>query len=226
MGIFDRLSRVVRSNVNAMLDSAEDPDKLLAQTISEMESGLKQARRELVETLGTAKRLEKEAAELAKECADWESKAALALRQGDEDLARQALKQKLLTERKVAQVRERAAQSSAASETMKAGIETVEQRTADLKARKGTVASQVRAARSADASTASAPATTGGKAFDDLERLGGRIDQLEAEVEAAQVLEDPRKAELEARFRELEQDSRSQVVEDQLAELKRKVQDS
>ena len=65
MGIFDRLSRVVRSNVNAMLDSAEDPDKLLAQTISEMESGLKQARRELVETLGTAKRLEKEAAELA-----------------------------------------------------------------------------------------------------------------------------------------------------------------
>ena len=226
MGIFDRLSRVVRSNGNAMLDSAEDPDKLLAQTISEMESGLKQARRELVETLGTAKRLEKEAAELAKECADWESKAALALRQGDEDLARQALKQKLLTERKVAQVRERAAQSSAASETMKAGIETVEQRTADLKARKGTVASQVRAARSADASTASAPATTGGKAFDDLERLGGRIDQLEAEVEAAQVLEDPRKAELEARFRELEQDSRSQVVEDQLAELKRKVQDS
>jgi len=95
MGIFNRVSAVVRANLNSLVDHTEDPDKLIAQTIAEMESGLKQARREIVSAVATVKRLEAEAEEQGREVQAWEDKAALAVRKGDEELAREGLKQKL-----------------------------------------------------------------------------------------------------------------------------------
>ena len=59
MGIFSRFNRVLKSNLNSMLDKAEDPAKLIDQTIIEMEKELKEARKELVQTLGASKRLDK-----------------------------------------------------------------------------------------------------------------------------------------------------------------------
>ncbi len=92
MGIFNRLNRVIKSNLNALIDQAEDPDKMLAQTVEDMKSALRRARKELVEAMGSAKRLEKKEQALEQEAADWESKAVLALEQGDDDLAREALR--------------------------------------------------------------------------------------------------------------------------------------
>src|SRR5690606_39125681 len=63
MGIFSRFNRVLKSNLNNLVDKAEDPAKLINQTIIEMEAELKNARKELVQTLGTAKRLDKKRAE-------------------------------------------------------------------------------------------------------------------------------------------------------------------
>ena len=59
MGIFDRFNRVLKSNLNSLVDRAEDPAKLLDQTVVDMETELKRAKRDLVTQLGTAKRLEK-----------------------------------------------------------------------------------------------------------------------------------------------------------------------
>ena len=94
MGIFDRFNRVLKSNLNSLVDRAEDPAKLLDQTVLDMENELKRAKKELVTQLGTAKRLEKKVAEHDEEVKGWEDKAVLALRAGDEMLAREALKMK------------------------------------------------------------------------------------------------------------------------------------
>jgi phage shock protein A len=220
MGILNRLGRVVKSNVNALLDAAEDPEKTIAQTVSDMRSGLKQARRELVSTLGTAKRLTSEADELRREALGWEDKAALALRSGDDALARQALGQKLQLEKRAAQSSARAAQALRAADDMKAALDRLEQKTEELDAHKSALAAQVRAARSAPETGGPLPHASA--AFADLERMASRVDSMEAEIEAAAVLDDPHKRELEARFRELEQNADSRTVEDQLAELKRK----
>ena len=59
MGIFSRLNRVIKSNLNALIDQAEDPDKMIGQTVADMKSALQCARNELIEAMGTAKRLEK-----------------------------------------------------------------------------------------------------------------------------------------------------------------------
>ena len=224
MGIFTRLNTVLKSNLNSLLDGAEDPEKMIGQTVVDLETEVKKARKELVSTLGTAKRLDKKADELEAEAIRWEEKATLAIREGDEGLAREALRLKLKTQGEAATVREQSAQQDRAAGEMKATLESVDRKIDDLKARQGTLAAQVRRAREAPGTgPAGAGGRFGSETFNELERMTGRIDQLEAEVEASNVLEEPRRAEVEAKFRDLERRTASGAVEDELAALKKKL---
>lgn len=224
MGIFNRLNRVIKSNLNSLIDQAEEPDKMIAQTVEDMKTALRRARKELIEAMGSAKRLEKKEQTLEQEAADWENKAVLALEQEDEDLAREALRRKSRTLKEAGAVRARAAEQATAADAMQAQLERVEQKLDDLKARKKTLAAQVRRARDEHPDPGAAIADKlGGGAFSDLERMADQIDQLDAEVEAHQVLEDPKQAELDARFRALESSDGEDDVDDELAALKAKL---
>ena len=109
---------------------------------------------------------------------------------------------------------------------MKAQLERIEHKLDDLKARQKTLAAQIRRARSQQPDSAGgAGDRLGGGAFSDLERMADQIDQLDAEVEAHEVLEDPKRAELDARFRSLESEEGEDEVEDELAALKAKLRD-
>jgi phage shock protein A len=222
MGIFSRLNRVIKSNLNALIDQAEDPDKMIGQTVADMKAALRRARKDLVEAMGTAKRLENKERELEKEAAEWEQKAILALEQDDDDLAREALRRKARTLNEVEKVRARAAEQSTAAEAMQAQLERVEEKLDDLKSRQKTLAAQVRQARDQNPDPGQPMGERlGGGAFSDLDRMADQIDQLDAEVEAHQLLEDPRRAELDARLRALGADEGD--VDDQLAALKAKL---
>jgi phage shock protein A len=224
MAIFDRFNRVLKSNLNSLVDRAEDPGKLLDQTVIDMESELKRARQDLVTQMGTAKRLEKKVAEHQEEVTGWENKAVLALRAGDEDLAREALKMKQKAKQTAENARKQADAASAAASQVQSTLENIEKRIEDLKARKTALAAQVRRAREGTASDGSS-GRFGGGALDELESLTGRIDQLEAEVEAADVLDpDPHRASVEQRFRDLEKKSGGAVVEDELSALKKRLE--
>jgi phage shock protein A len=223
MGIFRRLNTVLRSNMGALLDRAEDPEKLIAQTVRDMEGELRQARRELVSTLGTAKRLAKRRDELLEEATTWEGRAVGALRQDDEPLAREALQRRARILRDAEDTGQQAVRQETAAEEMKATLERIERRLGDLQARGSTLAAEVRRAREAPRVDASPGARFGSETFDELERMGERIDQLDAEVEAAQVLDGPRRAAVDGKFRALEREAESDAVEDQLSELKKKL---
>lgn len=221
MGMFRRLNTVLRSNLSALLDRAEEPQKLISQTVHDMERELGRARRELVTSKGTAKRLANQRDALLEESAGWEDKAVLALEQGDEALAREALRHKMRLQRQADEVRQQAARQQAAAEEMKATLERMEARIEDLRARGGTLAAEVRRAREAPPA-AGAGGRFGSSTFEELERMGARIDQLEAEVEAADALDDGR-AETEQRFRALAREGDADAVEDELSTLKRKL---
>lgn len=226
MGIFSRMGTVLKSNLNALVDKAEDPEKLIGQTIIDMKSELKQAKRELVTAKATAKRLEKKAIEAEEEAADWERKAVLALKTDDEDLAREALRRKAKATKEAERVRSQARQQDSSAEAMKDTIERVEEKISDLEARKSTLAGQVRRAREApsvEAGGGSSSSRFGSETFDELERMAGKIDQLDAEVEVHDVLEDPKRADVDAKFRALEKEVGSSAVEDELAALKSKL---
>lgn len=223
MGIFSRLNRVIKSNLNALLDQAEEPDKMIGQTVADMKSALQRARKELIEAMGSAKRLEKMERDLTQEAEDWERKAIVALEREDEDLAREALRRKARASKEAQRVRERATAQATAADAMRGQLERIEHKLDDLKARHKTLAAQVRRARSQEPDLARpAGDRLGGGAFSDLERMADQIDQLDAEVEAHELLEDPKRMELDARFRALESD-RGDAIEDELAALKAKL---
>ena len=94
MGIFDRMGKVISSNVNALLDKAEDPGKSVDLLVDEMKDQVKNARKELVDGIAAEKVLRKKVEEADVEVEKWDRRAELALRAEDEKLARESLLQK------------------------------------------------------------------------------------------------------------------------------------
>ena len=91
MGIFQRLSTLIRSNLNDLIARAENPEKMLNQVIDDMRNQLARARQEVAVAIADAAKLKKQAEDEQKQANDWEQRAMLAVRQGRDDLARQAL---------------------------------------------------------------------------------------------------------------------------------------
>ena len=98
MGIFDRMGKVISSNVNSLLDRAEDDGKLLELNLEEMAEQLKTGRQDVIAAVAAEKQLKKKAEDLKADVDKWEKRAELALKSDDEALAREALKQKKRTE--------------------------------------------------------------------------------------------------------------------------------
>ena len=147
MGIFDRMGKVISSNMNALIDKAEDPGKSIDLLVSEMKEQVQAARKELVEALAAEKVLRKKVEEFDVEVEKWERRAELALRTDDEKLAREALLQK----KRVVGERDRAeslrAEQRSVALTMKSELERMEAKQKEYEARKGTLTTQLKQAR-------------------------------------------------------------------------------
>jgi phage shock protein A len=215
--------------MNSLLDRAEDPKKLLELNLSEMDEQLKRGQEEVIAAVAAEKQLKKKAEELAADQERWDKRAELALKSGDEALAREALKQKKrVAGEAVAAEQARVAQRDAAL-TMKAELERMRQKFAEVKLRKGAIA-----ARAAGAGGSEALGSKGGSsAFEEFRKMEEKIEGREAESSAmAEVDEAIRggatsKEDLEAKFRALEgQVGKGAVpsdIDDELAALKRRI---
>jgi|LNFM01.1.fsa_nt_gb phage shock protein A len=221
MGILDRFARSLKANVNNLIDKAEDPAKVIAQTIDDMQDELKKARQEHVQALASVKQLERKVAEHVKESEDWERKAMLALEHGDEELAREALRRKKKSEADAVESDRLRGQQSAYSDDIKSSIDAMEKKVEELKARRSSLAAAV--ARSRTPGTDPLSDGQSGPASPALARLKemqDKIENLEAEAEAHNLLDDPKKVDLEERFKKLEKGDKKDQLDDEIAALK------
>ncbi len=219
MGIFSRIKNGISSKANAALDKAIDPEKELDMAILELEEGRKKALAELVSYKTTTKQLDQEIEKYKAKAAEWERRAMLAVKAGDDDAARTALREKKAAETELAKiVRDKHEAASYAIQLNKSRKE-FETKLQMLKLRKGTLATQIAAARSA-----------GGDAFgndssvwDKFQRAEDRIDQeaIETEVDAAMRGEDAEAQLIDAKLAALP--AAPDGPEDALARLKAKM---
>lgn len=221
MGMLDRLGRAIKSNLNSIIDKAEDPAKMIAQTIEDMQDELKKARADLVSSLATVKQLEKKLKDQTEEASSWEKRAMLALEHGDDELAREALRRKKKAEGDAADTDRTREQQATYVAELKATIDQLERKVEELKARKNTLASQVGNARAATGNTSLGGSNAG--AVGRLREMQDKIESMEAEAEATELLVDPKKADLEERFRKLERGETTDSLEDELATLKNRL---
>ncbi len=216
MSILDRLSTLVKSNLNDVIDKMQDPGKEIDQLVLDMEDSIRQARAEVAASMAGEKRMAKQAEDLAAEAKTWEEHAAKAVQAGDDALAKEALRRKAQKEADRLEVEKAAAEQRVEVEKLTAGLRALELRVKDVKLRQGTLREKARAAKGRS------PVSTGTSAFADFDRMSGKIDALEAEAGLADELAG-RTAEQVASERKLEKLSEDKSLDDALAALKKKL---
>jgi phage shock protein A len=184
MGIFTRLSDIINSNINSLLDKAEDPEKILRLMVQEMEDTLVELRTAAAKSIAERKERERFIATLQHETADWAGKAELALSKGREDLAKSALVHKAnlaehtsVVAKEITLISEQLTQLSDDTAKLQAKL-------ADVKARQRTIVMRHQHAENtlrARSQVANQRVEDMMQRFDYAER---RIDGLEAQSEA------------------------------------------
>ncbi|MEO6771446.1 MAG: PspA/IM30 family protein [Kofleriaceae bacterium] len=183
MGIFSRIKGGISSKANAALDKAIDPAKELNMAILELEEGRKKALQELVTYKVTAKTLEADMEKHKAKAAEWERRAMIAVKVGDDEAAKVALKEKRAAEQEATKIERDKHEAASYAIQLNKSRKEFETKLQLLKLRKGTLATQIAAGRSA-----------GGDAFgndssvwDKFQAAEDRIDAevIETEVDAA-----------------------------------------
>lgn len=217
MGVFTRLKDIINSNLNAMLDAAEDPDKLIRLMIQEMEDTLVEVKANCAGAIASRKRAEKGVESSTTMIATWEERARLAVEKGREDLAREAIRER----RRLEELRDAHAREVAGCETVVAGLKddiaAVEAKLADARQRHRLLVERHRRARSHKQARTVIERVTRYDAMSRFDQLEQRIERMEAFQEIDPDLQKPS---LEEAFAALEA---SDTVEEELERLKREV---
>jgi phage shock protein A len=217
VGILNRISTITRANINAILDSAEDPEKMLDQLTRDMQSNIAQARTEVAKMIADEKELEANAQRSQGLADDWQHKAELAMQKGSEDLAREALHRKIDYANNAKVYQDQWAAQHQAVEKAKSDLHDLQEKYESVvRNREALLARHRRAKAQQQVAKVAASMST----FDpnsELSRMEERIRLEEARASASTELS---RDTTEDRFAELTANSE---VDDELAKLKAKV---
>lgn len=220
-GIFARLARLIKSNINDMISRSEDPEKMLHQIIIDMNTQLLEAKKQVATSIADEKRLMKQVEQEQALQADWEKRAMLAVRAGDDNLAREALARKKEHEGLVEQYKVQWQKQKHAVDQLKLALRALNGKIEDAKRKKMLLIARKKRAEAQKAIQETMSGIKNASAFEAFDRMEGRIAQMEAEAEAAAELSEEATGDVLAhKFRELEV---AQGADDALVALKRKM---
>ncbi len=184
MGIFTRFADIVNSNLNSMLDRAEDPEKMLKLIIQEMEQTLVEVRTSSVKTIAEKKELKRRMTDAARHVSRWADKAELAISKGRDDLAKAALIEKRnlqesfeIQEKEMTELEASLLRLNEDIGRLQEKLLEAKSRRAAMKLRQKTVTSRIKVKRQLDNKSID-------DAFTKFELYEQKMDRLEAEVES------------------------------------------
>lgn len=217
MSIFTRISDLMSANVNAMLDKAEDPEKMADEYLRQLNNELYEAKTSVAAAMADAMKLNTKETQYGAETEQWASKAEAALRAGDENLAKAALSRKVQSSKLAEQYRQQSDAQDQQVEQLQQALVQLETRIAETKAKKEMIVAKKNRAQTQEAIQRTVRGLGTINAMDKLDQLEERVDDRLARADAMSKLE---QGTLESKFRDLEQ---NQEVDNELAELKRKL---
>ena len=218
MGVFERIGLIIRSNINDLLTRAEDPEKIINQTIMDMHQAQYEARMEVAQAIAEGKKLERDLGANQREAQSWLEKAEQAIKAGREDLAREALRRKKAAEDLAGGLKEQFDSHNLMVERLKTQLRALDAKIGEAERKRQLLIARQKRAQAQETVGAALSKTDTRKAFAAFERMESKVtqreDRLAAEAELAADLS------LDDDFAALGAESE---VEDELAALKAKL---
>ncbi len=217
MGILDRIGMIVRSNVNSVLEKSSNPEADLNLFMLDMQNGVKQVESEIYNAVAREKMYEMNATDQRRKVQDWDAKAQLAVKSNRDDLATEALRQKLLAEEEASRLETQAQDQKAATAHLRQQLDELKQKYADTERNKGNLIAQYNMLKYGEkVMGVKDPAT--GMPVSDYSRMQQKIMAQEARAEMDE--QQFRGAAAEAELNRMQTEA---TLEDELAALKQRM---
>lgn len=219
MGIFKRIADVFKSNVNEMIDKAEDPQKMLDQMIREMEENFREAKVQVAKAIADEKKLGVQFEQNKAQATEWEKKAVVAVEQGRDDLAKEALKRKKSFDEIAVGFEKQWTDQKNVSEQLKNNLKALENKIDEAKRKKNLLVARAKRAEAQQTINSAMSKMADNGAFATFARMEEKVTSIEAQTSATLELETDT---MEDQFKQLEAGS---GVDDELAALKKQIAD-
>jgi phage shock protein A len=220
MGIFARLAALIKSNLNDLISKAEDPIKMLDQAVMDMANQLIEAKKQVAVAIADEKRLAKQAETEAAKSSEWERRAMMAVRAGDDALATEALQRKNEHEQLAVTYKEQWAKQKKQVDQLKMALRVLNSKIEEAKRKKQVLKAQYQRAQATKHIQETLAGLNESNALETFGRMEERIQQMEAEAEAATEMAEETGDTLAHRFDRLEV---QHGAEEDLVALKQKM---
>ena len=222
MGILDRVSTVIKSNLNYLINKAEDPEKMLDQILIQMRQQLVEAKREVAVAIADEKRLGTQLEAELEQVREWERRATMAVQKGEDDLAREALRRKADHEQIAIGYKKQWDAQKASTDNLKNALRALSEKIEEAARKKNLLIARQKRAEAQKHIHEVMTGLSDTSAFESFDRMATRVEQLEAQANAAvEISQELTGDTMEQRFRALES---STDVEQELNALKARVQ--
>ena len=224
MGIFDRLSQLLRSNVNDMITKAEDPEKMLEQILVDMRGQLVKAKQQVASAIADEKRLRDQTDAEFKQAQDWERRAMLAIQEGRDDLAKQALVRQAEHSGHGEQLAQTWEQHRLETEKLKNQLRDLNDKIEEAKRKKNLLVAKQRRAQAQQRIAETMSSLSEKSAFEAFARMEERIETNERQIKASAEIDEEFSGDtLQREFKQLEKGNVGVSVDNQLLALKQKM---
>src|SRR3982751_2048305 len=224
MGIFDRFSSLLKSNINDLISKAEDPEKMLTQILVDMRGQLVKAKQQVASAIADEKRLRDQADAEFKQAQDWERRAMLAIQEGRDDLAKQALVRQTEHMGHGEQLQATWEQHRFETEKLKNQLRDLNDKIEEAKRKKNLLIARQRRAQAQQRIAETMSSLSEKSAFEAFARMEERIENNERQIKASSEIDEEFQGDRLAKdFKQLEKQSGSMTADMQLLALKQKM---